>query len=350
MRKVHGYLQYLMLAVLFSLFGPGCMEDTPDPSSVAQPAVTARTPIYGSRIIGNLSGSQLRTAYKITGHGSSSTKVAVIIGGGYDPTRAASDVGAARNAAGLHSGQSLQVVNQSGNTSPLPNTISQSWELAAAAGLQIALTMADDVTPILVVCDSAAWSDLDLGIKRAKTMGAVRIVMPFTLADQGDGTTFATGALYFAGTDMGSSLTFPALSAKVVSVAPTTLQADQSQRGYAEAFTSGAAVGCSTRSKPAFQTDSICSSNRTVPDVAAVGDSDTPVVVYYTPAGGSQQAVDVAGPAVSAAVIAGWFALDPGATVDDLYAITIGTDTFDLDNTGFDAHTGLGAPNQDAAF
>lgn len=345
-------MRHVSLTLTLALTGMlGACMDPPDVATsedTAQPSVVG-APHQGQNLLATLTGANLRSAYKITGHASSSVKVGVIIAGGYAATRVTADVSAFRTHNSLHTGTAPQIVNSSGNTSPLPATISAQWEQAGDAGLAVALALADDVSPILVEAASASWSDLDVAIKRAKTMGATRIVLPFSLgSDPGDGTTFATGALYFAGTDVGASVTFPALSAKVIAVAPTTLQPDMSTRGFSEVALSGSAVGCSTRAKPAFQADSICPSNRTVPDMSAVGDSQTPVQIYYTPSGGSQATLDVSGPGVGAALAAGWIALDPTATVANMYANP--SNLFDLNTAGFDATTGLGSPNQDATF
>lgn len=339
------HLQKFVLAAVLApvcMCNPGCVSETPQTDEVAAPSIDAQPHSKGVGFTAILTGSQLRTAYAIgSNHGSSTLKVGVVIAGGYNLTRAAADVSAFRTANSLHTGQSLAGYNQTGGTT-IPAKLSDAWEQAGAAGLQIALAMADDVTPILVCAQDATWTNLKVAVAQAKTKGATRIVLPFTFAsDQGDGTTFASGAMYFAGTDVGANLTFPAMSDKVVSVSPTILQPDGSGRGFGETVGSGA-VGCSTRAKPAFQADSICPSNRTVPDLAAIGDSSTPVEVYYTSDSASQVVIDISGPGVGAALAGGWFSLDGTKTLSGEYSTP---NVFDLGNAGFDSTFGLGTPN-----
>lgn len=344
-------LATVLIAPCMCTTAPGCISDTPpDGTDVAEPSIVATPLPQGSAVLATFSGADVRSIAAVTNHGAGTTKFAVIMAGGYAATRVSSDLGAFRTANSLNAGGTLQVVNKDGNTSPLPSTISTAWEQAAAAGLQIAAALGDSTTPILVEADSASWSDLDVAIKRAKTMGATRIILPFTLAsDPGDGTTFAAGALYIAGTGLGASLTFPALSAKVIAVSPTKVQTDMSSRGFSEVVSSSPAVGCSSRAKPAYQADSICATSRTVPDMAALGDVDTVVTVYHTPNGGSQGTFGASGVGVSAAFAGGWLTLDPSGTVSNLYA-NFGTATYDLDTAGFDANAGGGSPHGNPSF
>jgi hypothetical protein len=339
-----------LFGMMLALFTWGCLaEESPPDDTVATPSIVG-VPTQGKTqgVVATFSGATVRSGiYKVasTSHGATTDKVAVVMAGGYAQLRVAADVAQFRTDNSLHSVSSLTVKNQTGG-STLPATLSQDWEQAGIAGLAIGGLLADDPAMLLIECDSANWSDLDLGIKRAKAEGAKFIVLPFTLAsDPGDGTTFASGALYFAGTGIAAQPQFPAMSGKVVAVAPTRVVADMSVRGYAETLASGAALGCSSRSKPGFQADSICPSNRTLPDFAALGDADTIVQIKYTPAGGSQQTINVSGPGVGAALIGSWFALDNTRTISNVYS-NAPTGLFDLGAAGFDASFGNGSPNQ----
>lgn len=328
-----------------------CMDPVATSDDVAQPSVVAQPHVGGARILNTLTGAQIRSAYKVTNHGAGTTKIATIMAGGYTASRVLSDFQANQTHNSLHTGATLTIVNSSGNTSPLPAKISDAWEQAGATGLQIAQDLADDPEQILVEAASASSADLLTAIGRARTMGATRVILPWVLGTDPGDSAFTTGAVYIAGTDLGGAgPKFPALSAKVLSVSPTTLSPDMSVRGFSEVAVSGAAVGCSTRAKPSFQVDGICPSNLTVPTMTAVGDQNTPVEVYYTPAGGSQGVIDVSGPGVSAALVAGWFGLDASATLANVYGGTAAGQIFDLGTAGFDSADGLGSPNGNPSF
>jgi hypothetical protein len=312
MRRVHMF----MFVAALALWG-ACATDRPDGSEEyggdAVPSVHA-VPREGAAFTATLRGLDLKAAYRLPGiQCSASTVIAVVAAGGYP--NAMVDQLANRSHNGL-SGATFTVMNQNGSTNPalLPGSISTSWEFAHATGIQLASDLCDAAQVIDIQAASAAIADLKAATQRAKLAGAKRVVLTFaSTIDQGD-AAFISGADYFVGIDVGGAITWPSMSGLVTTVVPTALQPDTSLRGFAETVSLGAAGGCSARSKPSFQTDSVCPSNRTVGDMAAIGDSSTPVEVYY---GGA--VFLVSGPAVSAGVAAGWFGGDTAATLQRLY-------------------------------
>lgn len=136
-------------------------------------------------------------------------------------------------------------------------------------------------------------------------------------------------------------------------------------RGWTETAWGGTGSGCSQRaSKPQWQLDTACA-NRTVADVAAVGDPNTPVAIYdsYQDHGW----VQVGGTSVSAPIIAGVFALAGNARTvvgaSSIYAnkgslnpIVSGSNGTCVAaylcnaNASYNGPIGLGSPNGIAAF
>ena len=88
--------------------------------------------------------------------------------------------------------------------------------------------------------------------------------------------------ILFASGDSGYGAQYPASSPEVIAAGGTSLHKDQSARGWRETAWVGAGSGCSAyEKKPAWQTDAGCA-KRTVADVAAVADPETPVSIYDT--------------------------------------------------------------------
>ena len=163
--------------------------------------------------------------------------------------------------------------------------------------------------------------------------------------------------------DLGFGVQFPAASPHVTSVGGTSLSPAGNARGWTETVWDGAGSGCSSyEGKPAFQHDAGCS-NRTVADVSAVADTNTPVAMYV---GGSW--MEAGGTSVAAPIIAGVYALAgkpttgtypisyPYAQAGQLNDVTSGTNGscspayLCTGGAGYDGPTGLGTPNGIGAF
>jgi subtilase family serine protease len=174
------------------------------------------------------------------------------------------------------------------------------------------------------------------------------------------------------------STSFPAACASVTAVSGTTLYQDSSKRGWAETAWSydpatgeGTGSGCSAYiAKPAWQHDKLCGM-RTVGDVSAVADPDTPVAVYDTYGGGTGWEA-FGGTSVATPIIAGVYALagntaaiSPGASYlyahhQHLYDVTSGSNASPGSSCGgsylctakkgYDGPTGWGTPHGIGAF
>lgn len=159
---------------------------------------------------------------------------------------------------------------------------------------------------------------------------------------------------------------WPAAATDVIAVGATTLTANSSTaRGWTETAWSGTGSACSTVAvKPAWQHDPSCSM-RTVADVAAVGDPNTPVAVYdsFLDSGWIQ----MGGTSVSAPIIAGVYALaGNGATLTGAQSLythanalfpiisgsngTCATAYLCTAGTGYNGPAGIGTPNGVASF
>jgi subtilase family serine protease len=165
--------------------------------------------------------------------------------------------------------------------------------------------------------------------------------------------------------DVGFGVSAPAAFASVVSVGGTSLYQDNSRRGWGETAWIGAGSGCSAYvAKPSWQRDRLCQ-KRTVADVAAVADPNTPVAVYDT--FGYPGWVGVGGTSASAPLIAGVYALAGNARSitagsylyshrSQLFDVTAGSNGTCGGSylctavKGYDGPTGLGTPNGTGAF
>ena len=114
--------------------------------------------------------------------------------------------------------------------------------------------------------------------------------------------TASTGDSGFA-----AGVTFPSTCGGVTAVGGTSLFRNSSARGWGELAWSDAGSGCSSViTKPARQHDRLCG-KRTVADVSAVADPNTPVAVYDTT--DAPGWITVGGTSVAAPIIAGTYAL-----------------------------------------
>lgn len=162
--------------------------------------------------------------------------------------------------------------------------------------------------------------------------------------------------------DSGYGVEWPAAAPNVISVGGTTLDqlSNTGTRNATETAWSGAGSGCSAyESKPAWQSDAC--GTRTVADVAAVADPNTPVYVRLEGAWYGFGGTSAASP-----IVASMFALAdtppaaPGAYLyahrDSLNDVTSGSNgscatTYQCNGAvGYDGPTGLGTPNGLAAF
>src|SRR5262249_29239697 len=117
--------------------------------------------------------SDLRSAYKITGSGSSATTIAIVDALGY--TNAEADLGVYRSQFGLPACTTangcFKKVNQSGATSPLP-AMNVGWAQETALDLDMASAMCPSCKILLVEANSASFGNLAAAVNTAARLGA----------------------------------------------------------------------------------------------------------------------------------------------------------------------------------
>ena len=262
----------------------------------------------------------------------------------------------------------FQRVDQRGGADyPPPNT---SWQREEALDLDMVSAVCPKCHLILVEADDPQVPNMGAAVNQAVAMGA-KFVSNSYGASEDPSELQIDGAYYdhpgvvmtVSSGDYGYGVEFPASSPHVTAVGGTSLQRDGSARGWTETAWDQAGSGCSAyEAKPAFQQDSGCA-KRTVADVSAVADLDTPVAVYVQ--GGW---VVMGGTSVSSPIVAGVYAL-AGAPPTGSYPNTFPyKDSRALNDVtggangqctpaylchggaGYDGPTGLGTPNGIAAF
>jgi hypothetical protein len=338
--------------------------------------------------------SDLQNAYNLTTASSANgTGETVAVVDAYSDPNAASDLATYRAQFGLPACDPttggpgcLTVVNEDGQSSPLPTANSQ-WALEESVDLDMVSAICPNCSLLLVEANSNALTDLGTADNTAVSMGAAFVT------DSWDGVEFPTESYYdnvyfnhpgvaiaVASGDSGYGTGWPSASQYVTSVGGTSLTQDSGvPRGWDETVwddSYGATgSGCSDADpKPAWQTMDDTSPtgclNRTENDVSAVADPATGVAVYdsYDANGWSVEG----GTSVAAPIIASVYALAGTPTPDtypasylyqsgaeaNLYDVTTGSNgTCESDRqylcnaeTGYDGPTGWGTPDGTAAF
>lgn len=314
------------------------------------------------------SPSQLRSAYSVTGTGSSAITVAVVDAYGY--TNAEADLAVYRSQFGLPACTTangcFRKVNQNGvqGSYPLQNT---GWAQETALDLDMVSAMCPNCKILLVQATSATFGNLATAENTAARLGAHVISNSYGGGESGSASyeaayNHAGVAITVSSGDSGYGVQFPASSPHVVAVGGTTLSLSG---GRTETAWPGAGSGCSgIYAKPAWQTDPLCT-NRMVADVSAVADPATGVAVYGPGSRLRSAWLVFGGTSVAAPLIAGIYGVNGGAVNygSDPYAhpgslndVTAGSNGscggtyFCTSGAGFDGPTGLGTPNGASAF
>ncbi|MBV9570794.1 MAG: peptidase S8 [Alphaproteobacteria bacterium] len=315
--------------------------------------------------------TDLRSAYNVTGTGSSGTIIAIVDAYGY--TKAESDLGVYRSNFGLPACTTangcFKKLNQKGKPRNYPAQ-NVGWAQESALDLDMASAMCPGCKLYLIEANTNSYSNLATAVKTAATLGAHAIGNSY---GGGEGGTTAYESAYnhpgiavtVSSGDNGYGVEFPASSPHVTAVGGTHLVHDGSARGWNETAWSGAGSGCSgIYAKPVWQTDSGCS-RRTVADVSAVSDPNTGVAVYG-PVNSTQSGWMVfGGTSVAAPLVAGIYGINGGAVnygqdpynnLGALYDVTSGSNGscggsyLCTAMPGYDGPTGLGTPNGASAF
>ncbi len=315
--------------------------------------------------------SDLRSAYNVTGSGTSSTVIAIVDAYGYP--NAESDLAVYRSQFGLPpcstANGCFKKVNQSGIQGNYPRA-STGWSQETALDLDMASAMCPDCSLLLVEANSSSLQNLALAVNTAASMGAHVISNSYGGSESGTSSyepyySYAGIAVTVSSGDNGDGVEFPASSPHVTAVGGTSLVRSSNSRGWSETAWSGAGSGCSTvYAKPSWQKDPSCS-KRTVADVSAIADPNTGVAVYGPTSGHQSAWLVFGGTSVGAPLIAGLYGVNDGAVAygsnpynhtSALYDVTSGSNGSCGGSylctavAGYDGPTGLGTPNGVTAF
>jgi PKD repeat protein len=243
--------------------------------------------LEGSGMLGGFSPADLRSAYGLPGGGGAGMTIAITIA--YDDPQAEADLAAYRSHYGLPACTTANgcfaKVNQLGEAGnyPVPDS---GWALETSLDLDMVSAACPACDIVLVEADSNEFEDMALAVDRAAALGADVISNSWATEEfSGEATQdhhFAHPGIpaLFASGDSGYGVSYPAASPGAIAVGGTGLYKSADPRGWEEAAWSGAGSGCSAyEAKPSWQKDGGCP-NRTVADVSAVADPQTPVSVY----------------------------------------------------------------------
>jgi subtilase family serine protease len=174
------------------------------------------------------SPSDLRGAYKVTGTGTSSTRVAIVDAYGYP--NAESDLAVYRSQFGLlpctTSNGCFKKVTQGGIQGSYPRT-DTGWSQESALDLDMVSAMCPGCSILLVEANSSSYSDLALAVNTAAAMGAHVISNSYGGGEAGTSAyepyyNYAGIAVTVSSGDSGYGVLFPASSPHVTAVGGTT--------------------------------------------------------------------------------------------------------------------------------
>jgi subtilase family serine protease len=277
----------------------------------------------------------------------------------------------------------LRVVNQRGQSSPLPQNppASDDWTVETALDLDMVSAGCPACNIVVVQANNSDAANLYVAEDEAAALGATVITNSWGGPETPDiataevhfdhpGIAIFTAAGDFGYNDQysatGTGPDYPGTSAHVISVGATRLTRDATARGWGETAWSVSGLreksaggsACSTIiAKPSYQTDSPCAFKATA-DIAAVGDPATGVAAYNAGSGGwiTAGGTSAAAPLVAAIFAAtgnggqtsGAFVAAHASGLNDVVSGNNGTCTSGkLCNagTGWDGPTGYGTPN-----
>lgn len=246
-----------------------------------------RPQLEGSGELGGYSPADLRSAYRQPSTGGKGVTVAITIA--YDYPKAESDLAVYRETYGLppctSSEGCFQKVNQEGRPEDYPEPRS-GWAGEAALDLDMVSAMCPECKILLVEANDDTDANLPPAVNTAAALGANVISDSWDSEEFPEETSLDADVdhpgipVLFASGDAGFGGQYPASSPDVIAVGGSSLRKDRSARGWRETAWEGSGSNCSAyEEKPAWQIDTGCT-KRTVADVSAVADPETPVSVY----------------------------------------------------------------------
>ncbi len=315
--------------------------------------------------------SDLRSAYKVTGTGFSSTTIAIVDAYGYP--NAESNLRIYRSQFGLPpcttANGCFTKVNQKGVKGSYPK-FNLVWSQETALDLAMASAICPGCRILLVEANNNNLLNLALAVQTAGAMGA-HVISNSYGGDESGSTSYepyyniAGVAVTASSGDSGYGVQFPASSPHVTAVGGTSLAHAATARGWSETAWSGAGSGCSkVYAKPVWQSDPLCA-KRMETDVSAVADPNTGVAVYAQVSKARSSWLVLGGTSVGAPLIAGMYGVngtavnfggDPYSHIPSLYDVTSGSNGscggryLCTARAGYDGPSGLGTPHGSSAF
>jgi len=328
----------------------------------------------GERIVADaasgLGATDLASAYELDTSVDPGATIAIIDAYGYPNLE--SDLTHYRSQYGLPACTSasgcLKIVNQSGQTSPLPSSPPQGddWTTETALDVDMASAACPRCKIIVVQADDDQGDGLLVANNTAASLHPTVVSnswggpeSSFTLPTQESYFDHAGISIFVSAgdngyNDGGQGPDYPATSAHVIGVGGTSLVQASNTRGWSETAWSSGGSACSTNiAKPSWQTATACA-DRMSSDVSAVGDPSTGVAVYN---GGGWTVVG--GTSAASPLVAGIFALTKNGNRTAQFIYQNPTAFHDVTSgsngscgnvvcragTGWDGPTGIGTPN-----
>jgi hypothetical protein len=314
--------------------------------------------------------ADLRSAYKVTGSGSSAYTIAIVDAYGY--TKAEQDLAVYRAQYGLPACTTangcFKKVNQSGTQGSYPR-VDTGWAQEQALDLDMASAMCPNCKILLVQTSNSYLNNLAAGVNTAYRLGAKAISNSYG-GSEGGTSSYESAynhpgvAITVSSGDSGYGVQFPAASPHVTAVGGTSLSRASNARGWSETVWNGAGSGCSAvYAKPTWQHDGLCA-RRTVADVSAVANPNTGVAVYGPTSVTSSGWMIFGGTSVAAPLIAGVYGAN-GVSDSNNSKLYSSTSHFDVTSgsngscggsylctgaVGYDGPSGLGTPNGVTAY
>lgn len=271
----------------------------------------------------------------------------------------------------------LTIVNQNGQTSPLPSGRDSTWAVEAAMDVQIAHAICQTCKILLVEAEDNYFTNLGAATSRAAQMGATAISNSYGNYEYPSYAQYESFydhpgiAVTASSGDWGYGTIFPASHSKVIGVGGTELSLFPDNSYASEKTWNGAGSGCSaTRLAGTYQTSLPnwsavgCGTKKSVSDVSAVASPYTGAAVYDSGNGfGRSGWKIIGGTSLSSPLYAAVIALQGGipsgtdgsafpyTQQDKFRDVNIGSNGSCggmlkcMAGVGYDGPTGLGTPN-----
>jgi prepilin-type N-terminal cleavage/methylation domain-containing protein len=271
----------------------------------------------------------------------------------------------------------LTIVNQNGQTSPLPSGRDSTWAVEAAMDVQIAHAICQTCKILLVEAEDNYFTNLGAATSRAAQMGATVISNSYGNYEYPSYAQYESFydhpgiAVTASSGDWGYGTIFPASHSKVIGVGGTELSLFPDNSYAGEKTWNGAGSGCSaTRLAGTYQTSLPnwsavgCGTKKSVSDVSAVASPYTGAAIYDSGNGfGSSGWKIIGGTSLSSPLYAAVVALQggiPSGTDGSAFPYTQQNKFRDVNigsngscggmlkcmaGVGYDGPTGLGTPN-----